>query len=208
MRCSCRTTAATPAGARPYSRLNIGDPGGAEFDDILAGIDHCIAEGFADADRLGVTGASYGGYMTAWAVATTNRFKAAVMVSGISNQWSCHYSCNHDFGEFIVGGPLKDEALPQARHRPLAAVPARQADDADADPARRAETAARRSARARNSTARLLERGVPAELVVYPREGHGFQERGHRLDAWRRHGRLVRPLSRERRDDAVGRRRA
>ena len=37
--------------------------------------------GFADPDRLGVTGASYGGYLTAWAVATTSRFKAAVMVS-------------------------------------------------------------------------------------------------------------------------------
>ena len=96
---------------QPYSRLNIGDPGGAEWDDIMAGIDHCIAEGFTDADRLGVTGASYGGYMTGWAVARTNRFKAAVMVSGISNQWSCHYSCNHDFGEFIVGGPLKEEKV-------------------------------------------------------------------------------------------------
>ena len=53
-----------------FARLNIGDPGGAEFDDILAGIDRCVAEGFADPDRLGVTGASYGGYMTAWAVAT------------------------------------------------------------------------------------------------------------------------------------------
>jgi dipeptidyl aminopeptidase/acylaminoacyl peptidase len=73
---------------QPYSRLNIGDPGGAEWDDIMAGIDHCIAEGFADADKLGVTGASYGGYLTGWAVARTNRFKAAVMVSGISNQWS------------------------------------------------------------------------------------------------------------------------
>ena len=66
-----------------FARLNIGDPGGAEFDDILAGIDRCVAEGFADPDRLGVTGGSYGGYMTAWAVATTDRFKAAVMVSGI-----------------------------------------------------------------------------------------------------------------------------
>src|SRR5688500_20162044 len=47
--------------------------------------------------------------MTGWAVSPTTRFKADVMVSGISNQWSCHYSCNHDFGEFIVGGPLKDE---------------------------------------------------------------------------------------------------
>src|ERR1041384_2246857 len=51
--------------------------------------------------------------MTAWAVATTDRFKAAVMVSGISNQWSCHYSCNHDFHEYITGGPLSDPEVRQ-----------------------------------------------------------------------------------------------
>lgn len=170
---------------QPYSRLNIGDPGGAEWDDIMAGIDHCIAEGIADADRLGVTGASYGGYMTAWAVARTTRFKAAVMVSGISNQWSCHYSCNHDFGEFIVGGPLKEE-----RYRKLAI---------DRSPLFRLDQPMTPTLIVHGELDRctplgqgqefysaLLERGVPAELVVYPREGHGFQERAHHLDKARR----------------------
>jgi dipeptidyl aminopeptidase/acylaminoacyl peptidase len=170
---------------QPYSRLNIGDPGGAEFDDIMAGIDWCIREGIADGDRLGVTGASYGGFMTAWAVARTNRFKAAVMVSGISNQWSCHYSCNHDFGEFIVGGPLKDE-----RFRKLAI---------DRSPLFRLDKPTTPTLIVHGELDRctplgqgqefysaLLERGVPAELVVYPREGHGFQESAHRLDKARR----------------------
>ncbi|WP_119302827.1 S9 family peptidase [Dongia deserti] len=168
-----------------YSRLNIGDPGGAEWDDIMAGIDHCIGEGIADADRLGVTGASYGGYMTAWAVARTNRFKAAVMVSGIANQWSCHYSCNHDFGEFIVGGPLKEE-----RYRKLAI---------DRSPLFRLDKPTTPTliihgeldrctplGQGQEFYSALVERGVPAELVVYPREGHGFQEWGHRLDKARR----------------------
>jgi dipeptidyl aminopeptidase/acylaminoacyl peptidase len=170
---------------QPYSRLNIGDPGGAEFDDIMAGIDALVAEGIADADRLGVTGASYGGFMTAWAVARTNRFKAAVMVSGISNQWSCHYSCNHDFGEFIVGGPLKEE-----RYRTLAI---------DRSPLFRLEKPATPTliihgeldrctplGQGQEFYSALLERGVPAELVVYPREGHGFQESAHKLDKARR----------------------
>ena len=170
---------------QPFSRRNIGDPGGAEFDDVMAGVDWCIAEGIAVADRLGVTGASYGGYMTAWAVARSNRFKAAVMVSGISNQWSCHYSCNHDFGEFIVGGPLKDE-----RFRKLAI---------DRSPLFRLDKPTTPTliihgeldrctplGQAQEFYSALLERGVPAELVVYPREGHGFQERAHRLDKARR----------------------
>jgi len=170
---------------QPYTRLNIGDPGGGEWDDIMAGIDWCIAEGIADADRLGVTGASYGGYMTGWAVARTSRFKAAVMVSGISNQWSCHYSCNHDFGEFIVGGPLKEE-----RYRKLAI---------DRSPLLRLDKPTTPTLIVHGELDRctplgqgqefysaLLERGVPAELVVYPREGHGFRERAHRMDKARR----------------------
>ncbi len=170
---------------QPFSRLNIGDPGGAEFDDIMAGVDWCIAEGIADADRLGVTGASYGGYMTAWAVARSDRFKAAVMVSGISNQWSCHYSCNHDFGEFIVGGPLKDERLRKLAidRSPLFRL------DRPTTPTLIIHGELDRCTplgQAQEFYSALLERGVPAELVVYPREGHGFQERGHRLDKARR----------------------
>jgi dipeptidyl aminopeptidase/acylaminoacyl peptidase len=170
---------------QPYSRLNIGDPGGAEWDDIMAGIDHCIAEGFADAERLGVTGASYGGYMTGWAVARTNRFKAAVMVSGISNQWSCHYSCNHDFGEFIVGGPMKHEKFRKIAidRSPLFRL------DKPTTPTLIVHGELDRCTplgQGQEFYRALLEHGVPAELVVYPREGHGFQERAHHLDKARR----------------------
>ena len=165
-----------------FARLNIGDPGGAEFQDILLGIDTCIAEGFADSERLGVTGASYGGYMTAWAVATTNRFKAAVMVSGIANQISSHYSCNHDFHAFINGGPLSDprnrqvalDRSPLMRlDKPTTPTLILHGDDDRCTPLGQAQ----------EFYAALVERGVTAELVVYPREGHGFQERGHRRDA-------------------------
>jgi len=168
-----------------YSRLNIGDPGGAEFDDVLAGIDWCIAEGIADPDRLAVTGASYGGYMTAWAVATTNRFKAAVAVSSITNNWSSHYACNHDFSAFIVGGPLTDE-----RYRRLAIErsPMFRLDKPTTPTLmiHGAEDRCTPLGQAQEFYSALVERGVAAELVVYPREGHGFQERDHRRDAWRR----------------------
>jgi dipeptidyl aminopeptidase/acylaminoacyl peptidase len=168
-----------------YARLNIGDPGGAEFEDILAGVDQCISMNLADPHRLGVTGASYGGFLTAWAVATTDRFKAAVMVSGISNQWSSHYSCNHDFHAFIVGGPLAQERFRQLAidrsplfrlDRPTTPTLIIHGEDDRCTPLGQAQ----------ELYAALLERGCAAELVVYPREGHGLQERSHRLDAWRR----------------------
>ena len=170
---------------QPFSQLNIGDPGGAEFDDILAGIDQCIAEGIADPQRLGVTGASYGGYMTAWAVAITDRFKAAVMVSGISNQWSCHYTCNHDFCEFIVGGPL---ALEKFRQLAIDRSPLFRLDKPAAPTLiiHGIEDRCTPLGQGQEFYSALLERGVEAELVAYPREGHGFQERGHQQDAWKR----------------------
>jgi dipeptidyl aminopeptidase/acylaminoacyl peptidase len=168
-----------------FAKLNIGDPAGAEFVDILRGIDACVADGIADPGRLGVTGASYGGYLTAWAVAASNRFKAAVMVSGIANQWSSHYSCNHDFSEFIAGGPLsKDRFRKIAIDRsplfrlgkPTAATLIIHGSEDRCTPLGQAQ----------ELYAALRERGAAAELVVYPREGHGLRERGHRLDAWQR----------------------
>ena len=51
--------------------------GEADYKDIMAGVDHLVAQGIADPDRLGVMGASYGGYMTNWIVTQTARFKAA-----------------------------------------------------------------------------------------------------------------------------------
>jgi dipeptidyl aminopeptidase/acylaminoacyl peptidase len=168
-----------------FGRLNIGDPGGAEFQDILAGIDWCIAQGIAKEGQIGVTGVSYGGYMTAWAVATTERFQAAVMISGIANNLSSHYSCNHDFSAFIAGGPLSEK-----RFRDIAL---------DRSPLIRLDRPTTPTlilhgqldrctplGQAQEFYAGPLERGCASELVVYPREGHGFQERQHRRDAWRR----------------------
>jgi dipeptidyl aminopeptidase/acylaminoacyl peptidase len=56
-----------------------------DYKDILAGVDHLIATGLADPERLGVMGASYGGYMTDWIVTQTGRFKAASTMCSISD---------------------------------------------------------------------------------------------------------------------------
>jgi dipeptidyl aminopeptidase/acylaminoacyl peptidase len=65
------------------------DLAGREFDDIVDGVDHLIALGIADRDRIGVTGGSYGGYATAWmSTYYSDRFAAGVMNVGISNNIS------------------------------------------------------------------------------------------------------------------------
>jgi dipeptidyl aminopeptidase/acylaminoacyl peptidase len=64
------------------------DWGGVDYDDLMACVDHVIDLGFVDKDRMGVGGGSYGGYMTAWIVGHTNRFKAAVASRLVSNLYS------------------------------------------------------------------------------------------------------------------------
>lgn len=60
--------------------------GGGDYNDLMTGVDYVIDRfGWVDRERLGVTGQSYGGYMTNWIITQTNRFKAAVSDGGISN---------------------------------------------------------------------------------------------------------------------------
>ena len=69
-----------------FSDLVVGDIGGGDYRDVMTGLDVAIERyGFIDTENLGVTGVSYGGYLTNWITTHTDRFKAAVPVSGISN---------------------------------------------------------------------------------------------------------------------------
>jgi dipeptidyl aminopeptidase/acylaminoacyl peptidase len=74
--------AANPRGSEGYgeafNRANLGDWGDGPMADVIAGVDQAVADGLADPERLGVTGGSYGGYLTNWIVGRTDRFKAAV----------------------------------------------------------------------------------------------------------------------------------
>ena len=72
-------------------RAIINDWGGADYKDIMTGVDDLVAKGIADPDRLGVMGASYGGYMTEWVVTQTGRFKAASAGAGISSLEDAYY---------------------------------------------------------------------------------------------------------------------
>src|SRR6266480_5211354 len=68
-----------------FTRANVKDFGAGDLRDILAGVDTAIRKYPIDPARLGVTGWSYGGYMTMWTVTQTNRFHAAVAGAGIAN---------------------------------------------------------------------------------------------------------------------------
>lgn len=64
--------------------------GGPDYEDVMAGVDHVIARYPVDPKRLGVTGYSYGGFLTNWVITQTHRFSAAIVGAGISN-WISDY---------------------------------------------------------------------------------------------------------------------
>jgi len=76
-----------------FTRANVRDFGYGDFRDILAGVDQALGVAPIDPDRLGLTGWSYGGFMTMWGVTQTNRFKAAMAGAGIAN-WLSYYGEN------------------------------------------------------------------------------------------------------------------
>jgi dipeptidyl aminopeptidase/acylaminoacyl peptidase len=87
-----------PRGSASYGRAWLeaisGDWGGADAADQLATVDWAVGEGLADPARLGVTGLSYGGFMTHWLISQDDRFRAAVASNGVSNQVSAVGNCD------------------------------------------------------------------------------------------------------------------
>ncbi len=106
-----------PRGSRGYgtafSSAIEADWGNHDYHDLMAAVDHAVAAGWADPDRLAVSGLSYGGYMTAWIVANSHRFKAAVYENGVSNFVSM-------YGTSDIGLSYLPEALRTPPHEDLA----------------------------------------------------------------------------------------
>ncbi|HEY7284984.1 MAG TPA: S9 family peptidase [Vicinamibacterales bacterium] len=93
-----------PRGSAGYGeagqRMIVNSWGEGDYRDIMAGVDKLIADGIADPERLGVMGASYGGFMTNWIVTQTSRFKAASAGASISDLSDLYHLS--EGGEFIV----------------------------------------------------------------------------------------------------------
>ncbi|HET7699552.1 MAG TPA: S9 family peptidase [Candidatus Limnocylindria bacterium] len=119
-----------PRGSHAYgerfSTACVGDWGGKDYQDLMAGVDHVVKMGFVDEARLYVTGGSYGGFMTNWIVGHTTRFRAAATQRSISNNISAFGVSDigwHFWGyEMGEASPWKDPEKLVARS-PLTYVP-------------------------------------------------------------------------------------
>ena len=92
------TLMANPRGSwgrgRDFAARVVGDMGGADAQDLLAGVDHVVSLGIADPDRLGITGGSYGGFMSAWLPCIDPRFRAAAALSPVTDWYSERFDSN------------------------------------------------------------------------------------------------------------------
>ncbi len=68
-----------------FNSANLPDWGGGPMRDVMAHVEELVAAGVADPDRLGVTGGSYGGYLTNWIVGHSDRFAAAVTCRSVTD---------------------------------------------------------------------------------------------------------------------------
>jgi prolyl oligopeptidase len=168
-----------------FLEMNRGNIEGDDYRDIMAGVDYCVSRGTADPKNLFVYGGSYGGYLVAWTVTHTDRFNAAVMDFGISNLLSCHggeWNTYWEIFQFDID-PYKTRHLYEKKsplyfveraRTPTLIIHGRE------DPCVPV-------AQSYEFFRALKELGVETELVVYPREGHGWMEKKHKIDAWQRH---------------------
>jgi dipeptidyl aminopeptidase/acylaminoacyl peptidase len=166
-----------------FVTCNRGDWGGGDFKDVLAGVDDLVRRGVADPERLGIGGWSYGGYMAAWAITQTRRFKAAVVGACMSDLASEFGTENGAAGDrWFYGVPyenldgfMKSSPITHVKNARTPALILHGENDR-IDPIGQAQQLHRA----------LRHYGVECEFVVYPREGHGLTEEKHSLDSQRR----------------------
>jgi dipeptidyl aminopeptidase/acylaminoacyl peptidase len=157
-----------------FVELVYGDMAGDDVLDILTGIDHVVATNPIDVTRIGVTGGSYGGYMTYVLITRDERFAAAVALCPISDYYSTHWSCNipefcrrfladepeNPTGRYWTRSPIHDSATCVTPTLSIVGALDRCAPTTQGEFFHRA----------------LVEHGrVPSVLVSYPEEGHGVQ---------------------------------
>jgi dipeptidyl aminopeptidase/acylaminoacyl peptidase len=167
-----------------FAEQLLGDPGGIDFRDIMAGVDWCIAEGIADQSRLGIAGLSYGGYMAAWAVTQTDRFAAAVAISVVADFRSFHLTSEVAAWDEAVlrarwdepGGPYDDRSPIVHAHRATTPTLIIAGELDRCTPPAQGELL----------FGALAAAGCETELVVLPGEGHIPVSRRYALEALRR----------------------
>ena len=156
-----------------FAQAVFGDMGGADTGDYLSGIDALVERGVADPSRIGVTGGSYGGFMSAWLITQDQRFAAAVPMAPVTDWCSQHHTSNIPFFDslFLADRPRAGTG------RYLERSPLLFADRVQTPTLQIAGALDRCTppGQALEFHSALQESGVESALAVYPGEGHGVR---------------------------------
>jgi dipeptidyl aminopeptidase/acylaminoacyl peptidase len=152
----------------------VGDMGGADAGDCLSALDNLVEENIADGNRLGVTGGSYGGFMTAWLICQDDRFAAAAPVAPITNHVTEHLISNipHFCSVFLLDSYTNLEGAYYQRS-PIVHVRKVKTPTLTFCGALDRCTPPSEALQFHNA---LLENGCQSVLVTYPQEGHGVRK--------------------------------
>jgi dipeptidyl aminopeptidase/acylaminoacyl peptidase len=167
-----------------FTQANIKDFGYGDLRDILAGMDVLEKRFPIDKDREGLTGWSYGGFMTMFGVTQTTRFKAAVAGAGISD-WESYYGEN-SIDQWMVpffGKTVYDDPKVYAKSSAIEYIKNVKTPTLVVVGDRDGECPAPQSFEFWHA---LRAEGVKTQLVIYPNEGHGFRDPAHRRDVLER----------------------
>ncbi|MBW4026912.1 MAG: S9 family peptidase [Acidobacteria bacterium] len=167
-----------------FTMANRKDFGYGDLRDILAGVDAVEKNHPIDDHRLGLTGWSYGGFMTMFAVTQTHRFHAAVAGAGIAN-WKSYYGEN-SIDQWMVpffGASVYDDPGVYAKSSAINFIHNVKTPTLVVVGDRDGECPAPQSFEFWHA---LRAEHVPTQLVVYPNEGHGFVSPEHRRDVLER----------------------
>lgn len=163
-----------------FVQANRKDFGYGDMRDVLAGVDVIEKNHPVDDNRLGLTGWSYGGFMTMFGVTQTQRFHAAVAGAGIAN-WQSYYGENliDQWMKPFFGASVYDDPAVYAKSSAINFIKDVKTPTLVVVGEQDAECPAPQSFEFWHA---LRAQGVPTSLVVYPGEGHGFAQEAHRRD--------------------------
>jgi dipeptidyl aminopeptidase/acylaminoacyl peptidase len=163
-----------------FTQANVKDFGYGDFRDIMGGVDEALKQAPIDPDRLGITGWSYGGYMTMWAVTQTNRFRAAVSGAGLANYLS--YYGENQIDQWMIpyfGATVYDDPAVYAKSSPITFIKNTKTPTLIVVGDRDGECPPPQSYEFWHALKTL---GVPTTFVIYENEGHLFANPAHSRD--------------------------
>jgi dipeptidyl aminopeptidase/acylaminoacyl peptidase len=167
-----------------FAEANLGDMGGGDLQDILTGIDALVRDGIVADERAAITGGSYGGFMSSWAVTQSDRFAASMPFAVVTDWVSFHSTTNiGQFDRLYLQADPYDAQGDYTRRSPVYYAHNCKTPTLILHGEDDLCTPLSQAVEFYNA---LVEAGCETELVVYPREGHGWTEREHQIDSWNR----------------------